>query len=61
MAEADRWRAKAARLTKEIEAWKAGHQEGRADLIDMVPLLVSARHANGTCTCTAAAQAHSAP
>jgi hypothetical protein len=58
MAEAERWRAKAARLTQEIEAWKAGHQEGRADVINMVPLLVSARHADGTCTCAAAEQAH---
>jgi len=43
-------------LTREIEAWKAGHQEGRADLISMVPYLFSARQDNNMCTCTTAAQ-----
>jgi len=64
-AEAERWRANAAQLIQEIEAWKAGHQEGRADLINMVPLLVSARQSarqdGGTCACKTATQTDSAP
>jgi len=55
-AESERWRAEVARLSREIDAWKSGHQEGRADLISMVPLLVSARRDSSTCTCTTAAQ-----
>jgi hypothetical protein len=60
-AEAMRWRAKAARLSQENDAWRAGHQEGRADVISIVPLLVAARQDGGTCTCATAAQITSGP
>src|SRR5215475_12470992 len=44
-AEADRWKANSIRLSKEIAAWKAGHQEGRADVAGIVPMPeTKARH-----------------
>jgi len=53
-AEAARWRANSARLAKEIEAWKAGHLEGRADVVSIVPLLIAAHQECVACACTAA-------
>jgi hypothetical protein len=50
-AEAMRWRAQAAKLSQENDVWRAGHQEGRADVISIVPLLVAARQDNRMCTC----------
>jgi hypothetical protein len=50
-AEVARWRAHAARLAKEIEAWKAGHLEGRADVVSIVPLLIAAQQEKVACTC----------
>ena len=41
----------AARLSKEIEAWKAGHLEGRADVASIVPLLIAAQQEKAACTC----------
>jgi uncharacterized membrane protein YqiK len=58
-AEAMRWRAKAATLSQQNDAWRAGHQEGRADVISIVPLLVAARQDSGACTCGTAAQVNS--
>ncbi len=52
-AEVARWRAHAARLSKEIEAWKAGHLEGRADVVSIVPLLIAAQREKVACTCAA--------
>ena len=52
-AEVTRWRAHAARLSKEIEAWKAGHLEGRADVVSIVPLLIAAQREKAACTCAA--------
>jgi len=52
-AEVARWRAHAARLSKEIEAWKAGHLEGRADVVSIVPLLIAAQQEKVACTCAA--------
>jgi hypothetical protein len=52
-AEVARWRAHAARLAKEIEAWKAGHLEGRADVVSIVPLLIAAQQEKVACTCAA--------
>jgi hypothetical protein len=57
-AELMRWRARAGQLTKEVEAWKAGHLAGRTDVISIVPLLTAARD-KVTCTCGAATQADS--
>jgi hypothetical protein len=55
-AEADRWKANSIRLSKEIEAWKAGHQEGRADVVGIVPMLMAARQDNAACNCMAGDQ-----
>jgi len=55
-AEAARWRANSARLAKEIEAWKVGHLEGRADIVSIIPLLIAAQHERAGCSCTAASQ-----
>jgi hypothetical protein len=52
-AEVARWRGYAARLSKEIEAWKAGHLEGRADVAGIVPLLIAAQQEKVPCTCAA--------
>jgi hypothetical protein len=52
-AEMARWRAHAVRLSKEIEAWKAGHSEGRADVVSIVPLLMAAQQEKVACTCAA--------
>jgi hypothetical protein len=52
-AEVARWRDHTARLSKEIEAWKAGHLEGRADVVSIVPLLIAARQDKVACTCAA--------
>ncbi len=52
-AEVARWRTHAARLSKEIEAWKAGHLEGRADVVSIVPLLIAAQREKVACTCAA--------
>jgi hypothetical protein len=52
-AEADRWKANSIRLSKEIAAWKAGHQEGRADVVSIVPMLIAARQDGAACTCMA--------
>jgi hypothetical protein len=51
--EADRWRSNSIRLSKEIAAWKAGHQEGRADVVGIVPMLIAARQNSAACSCTA--------
>jgi len=51
-AEVARWRAHSARLSKEIEAWKAGHLEGRADVASIVPLLIAAQQEKVACTCS---------
>jgi hypothetical protein len=53
MAEVARWRGHAARLSKEIEVWKAGHLEGRADVVSIVPLLIAAQQEKVACTCAA--------
>jgi hypothetical protein len=55
-AEADRWRTNSIRLSKEIAAWKAGHQEGRADVVGIVPMLIAARQNSAACSCTAEQQ-----
>jgi hypothetical protein len=52
-AEVATWRAHAGRLSKEIEAWKAGHLEGRADVVSIVPLLIAAQQEKVACTCAA--------
>jgi len=52
-AEVARWRAHVTRLSKEIEAWKAGHLEGRADVVSIVPLLIAAQQEKLACTCAA--------
>jgi len=52
-AEADRWKANSIRLSKEIAAWKAGHQEGRADVAGIVPMLIAARQKSAACSCMA--------
>jgi hypothetical protein len=36
--------AEAARVAREAEAYKAGHQHGRQDVISIMPLLVAAQH-----------------
>jgi hypothetical protein len=55
-AEAVRWRANSARLAKEIEAWKVGHLEGRADVVSIVPLLIAVQPERAGCSCRAAGQ-----
>ena len=51
------WQSNAIRLSKEIEAWKAGHQEGRADAISIMPMLMAAKQQdNVACTCAASGQ-----
>lgn len=55
-AEVTRWKANAIRLSKEIDAWKAGHQEGRADVVSIMPMLMAARPDSAACTCMAADQ-----
>jgi hypothetical protein len=52
-AEADRWKTSSIRLSKEIAAWKAGHQEGRADVVSIVPMLIAARQNSAACSCMA--------
>jgi len=52
-AEADQWKANSIRLSKEIAAWKAGHQEGRADVVSIVPMLIAARQNTAACSCVA--------
>jgi hypothetical protein len=58
--EAVRARIRAAQLKLEIDAWKAGHAQGRSDVINSLPLMAS-RHeptANEptSCGCSPAAQ-----
>jgi lysozyme family protein len=55
-AEVARWKTNAIRLSKEIDAWKAGHLEGRADVVSIVPMLIAARQESAACTCAAADQ-----
>jgi len=55
-AEAARWRAYSARLAREIEAWKVGHLEGRADVVSIIPLLIAAQQERARCSCAAASQ-----
>ncbi len=50
--EVARWKANAIRLSKENQAWRAGHQEGRADVVSIVPMLIAARQEKAACTCT---------
>ena len=52
--EAQRWRTRAARLAQENDAWRAGHVQGRADVVAMLPLLVAAAQTHVTCTCDSA-------
>jgi hypothetical protein len=52
-AEVDRWKTNSIRLSKEIAAWKAGHQEGRADVVSIVPMLIAARQSTTACNCVA--------
>ena len=56
-AEVDRWKSNSIRLSKEIAAWKAGHEEGRADVVSIGTMLMAARQETGACsTCAAADQ-----
>jgi hypothetical protein len=59
-AEAVRSRIKAAQLKLEIDAWKAGHAQGRNDVINALPLLAvrhePAIHDPATCACQPAGQ-----
>jgi hypothetical protein len=48
--ETQRWKSRAVQLSQESEAWRAGHIQGRADLLAMVPLLVAAAQNQATCT-----------
>src|SRR6266487_679389 len=43
-AEAARARARAAQLKLEIDAWKAGHAQGRSDVISAIPMLTATTH-----------------
>ena len=58
-AEVDRWKSNSIRLSKEIAAWKAGHQEGRADAVSMGTILMAARETATCSTCAAADQVSS--
>ncbi len=40
---AERANAEAARVTREADAYKAGHKNGREDVISIMPLLVAAQ------------------
>src|SRR5262252_1077695 len=40
---ADRANAEVARVTREADAYKAGHRSGREDVISIMPLLVAAQ------------------
>ncbi len=59
-AEAARARIRAAQFKLEIDAWKAGHAQGRHDVISALPLLAArhepANHDPATCGCQPAAQ-----
>jgi hypothetical protein len=59
LAEAERWRNETDRLSKEIEAWKAGHTEGRADVFSMMPMLLAKQHDGVSCGCTTTDQIRS--
>lgn len=58
--EAVRARIKAAQLRLEIDAWKAGHAQGRDDVINALPLLAASQqrvsHDPATCDCQPATQ-----
>jgi hypothetical protein len=41
---AARANAEVARVTREADAYKAGHKSGREDVISIMPLLVAAQH-----------------
>ncbi len=50
--EAARARTHAAQLARDKEAWRAGHEQGRDDVITVVPLLIAAQEhhaAGGAC------------
>lgn len=55
-AEATRAHIRADKLKIEIEAWKAGHAQGRQDAIDVLPMLGAATHDAATCGYKTAAQ-----
>jgi hypothetical protein len=54
-AEVDRWKSNSIRLSKEIAAWKAGHEEGRADVVSIGTMLMAAHQEPAACSTCAAA------
>ncbi len=51
--EATRWRGRAAQLSQQSEAWKAGLAQGRNDVLATVPLLVAMTQQQAGCNCGA--------
>jgi hypothetical protein len=58
--ETARARIKAAQLKLEIDAWKAGHAQGRSDVINSLPLMACRHESTAneptSCGCSSAAQ-----